>query len=157
MDRQRKEFFGRFAFLGALAALWPARARAQANGKRFITDASVQARSYSHAVVTTSGKMVFLAGQTSARDAAGNVLSFEEQVRGIFRILQGTLQEAGGKLADIVYMTCFITDIKNAHTLTRIRGEILGDHFPASAIINIVALASPETLIEIQSVAVVPA
>lgn len=101
--------------------------------------------------------MVFLAGQTSARDSAGKVLDFEGQVRGIFRILSETLHQAGGALHDIVYMTCFITDIKNAHTLTRVRGEILGDHFPASAIINIVALATPETLIEIQCVAVVPA
>jgi 2-iminobutanoate/2-iminopropanoate deaminase len=157
MDRPRRnDFFSKFAIFGAIAAMLPSRGGAQTNGKRFITNDGVQARAYSQAVVTTGGKMVFLAGQTGARDAAGNVLSFEGQVRSVFATLQQTLAQAGGKLSDLVYMTCFITDIQNAHTLTRVRGEILGDHFPASAIINIVALASPETLIEIQCVAVVP-
>jgi 2-iminobutanoate/2-iminopropanoate deaminase len=152
----RKEIFKRFALLGAAAALLPSSARAQSKRKKFITNPLVQSRSYSQAVVTTGGKMVFLAGQTAAHDEHGNVLPFEGQVRRIFTILSETMHQAGGKLADIVYMTCFITDIKNAKTLTRVRGEVFGSNFAASAIINIVALATPETLLEIQCVAVVP-
>jgi 2-iminobutanoate/2-iminopropanoate deaminase len=52
-------------------------------------------------------------------------------------------------------MTCFIKDIRYAGTLTKIRGEVFEDNFAGSAVINITALATPLTLIEIQAVAVV--
>jgi enamine deaminase RidA (YjgF/YER057c/UK114 family) len=76
-------------------------------------------------------------------------------VRQLFSQFAKTLQEAGGKLSDIVTMTVFITDIRNAEQFLRIRRETFGDNFPASALIEITALVPPQALIEIQAVAVV--
>jgi 2-iminobutanoate/2-iminopropanoate deaminase len=61
----------------------------------------------------------------------------------------------GGKLSDIVTMTAFITDDRYDRRFLELRKEILGDNFPASAMINIRSLAQPDLLIEIQAVAVV--
>jgi 2-iminobutanoate/2-iminopropanoate deaminase len=52
-------------------------------------------------------------------------------------------------------MTAFITDDRYDRRFLELRKEILGDNFPASAMINIRSLAQPDLLIEIQSVAVI--
>ncbi len=54
----------------------------------------------------------------------------------MFRRLGSTLEEAGGTLADMVTMTVFVTDLRNGTRFTELRREILGDDFPASALIT---------------------
>ena len=60
-----------------------------------------EARAYSQAVITEGGRTVWLAGQVALQDAAGKSLAgnFDGQVREVFRLLDTTLREAGGKLA----------------------------------------------------------
>ena len=116
-----------------------------------------QARGYSQAVVTTGGRTIWLAGQVAIEDAAGRSLAgdFDGQVREVFRRLDETLKEAGGKLADMVTMTVFITDNRHGDRLTELRKQIFGDNFPASTLITCRALARPELLVEVQGMAVV--
>jgi 2-iminobutanoate/2-iminopropanoate deaminase len=116
-----------------------------------------QQRAYSLAVVTEGGKTVWLAGQTATVDDNGKSLAgdFEGQARQVFKLLNATLEKAGGKLSDMVQMTVFITDVRNGDRLTQIRKEIFGDNFPGSALITISALAPPEAKIEIQGFAVI--
>ena len=105
------------------------------------------------------GKTIWLAGQTGVTDASGKSLAgdFDAQVRQVFANLAATLEESGGKLADMVTMTVFITDPRNHPRMTAIRREIFNKDFPASASIAISHLASPNALLEIQGVAVIPA
>lgn len=116
-----------------------------------------QARAYSQAVITEGGRIVWLAGQVALQDAAGKSLAadFDGQVREVFRLLGATLAEAGGRLADMVTMTVFITDARFGDRFTELRKEIFRDDFPASALITIRALARPEMLVEVQGMAVV--
>jgi enamine deaminase RidA (YjgF/YER057c/UK114 family) len=48
----------------------------------------------------------------------------------------------------------FITDIRYGDEFVRLRAEILGRDFPASALIGVSHLANPEALLEIQAIAV---
>jgi 2-iminobutanoate/2-iminopropanoate deaminase len=116
-----------------------------------------QARGYSQAVVTEGGRIVWLAGQVAAEDSFGRSLAadFDGQVREVFARLGRTLEEAGGRLADMVTMTVFITDARLGDRFTQLRREIFGDNFPASALITIAGLARPEMLVEVQGIAVV--
>ena len=157
MDIQdRREWFGKVAWLGALGALLPSSASSQNRpSRRYIKNQGTQARAYSPAVITQGGTTIWLAGQTASMDESGRVLDFAGQARQLFSQFAKTLQEAGGKLSDIVTMTVFITDIRNAEEFLRIRRETFGDNFPASALIEITALVPPLALIEIQAVAVV--
>ena len=157
MDIQdRREWFGKVAWLGALGALLPSSASSQTTpSRRYVKNPGTQARAYSPAVITQGGTTIWLAGQTASMDESGRVLDFAGQVRQLFSQFAKTLQEAGGKLSDIVTMTVFITDIRNAEEFLRIRRETFGDNFPASALIEITALVPPQALIEIQAVAVV--
>jgi 2-iminobutanoate/2-iminopropanoate deaminase len=116
-----------------------------------------QQRGYSLAVITEGGKTVWLGGQIATVDDAGKSLAgdFEGQVRQIFKLINATLQKAGGKLSDMVQMTVFITDVRYGDRLTEIRREIFGDNFPGSALITVTALADPNAKIEIQGYAVI--
>ena len=123
----------------------------------FIKGERPQQRGYSLAVITEGGKTVWLGGQIATADDSGKSLAgdFEGQVRQIFKLLNATLERAGGKLSDMVQMTVFITDVRNGDRLTEIRREIFGDNFPGSALITITALANPDAKIEIQGYAVI--
>jgi 2-iminobutanoate/2-iminopropanoate deaminase len=125
--------------------------------RSFIKTERAQQRGYSAAVITEGGKIVWIAGHLAVVDDSGKSLAadFEGQARQIFRNLGATLEKAGGKLADMVQMTVFVTDMRYGDRLTQIRREILGDDFPGSALIGVSALANPDAKIEIQGYAVI--
>ena len=125
--------------------------------RRFIRRERAQTRAYSQAVITEGGKIVWLAGQVGAADKSGNLLAgdFDGQVREVFARLSETLEEAGGRLADMVTMTVFITDARYGDRFVQLRKEIFGDNFPASALITVAGLAGPEMLVEVQGIAVI--
>ena len=116
-----------------------------------------QARGYSQAVTTEGGRTVWLAGQVAGEDSAGRSLAgdFDGQVRAVFARLGRTMEEAGGRLADMVTMTVFITDARYGDRFTQLRCEIFGDNFPASALITVAGLARPDLLVEVQGIAVI--
>jgi enamine deaminase RidA (YjgF/YER057c/UK114 family) len=120
-------------------------------------DARQRERAYSPAVKITGGTTIYLAGQTGYQDERGEVYpgDFDGQVRTAFERMRKTLASAGGKLADIVTMTVFITDMANGTRFTQLRKEFFQeDRYPASALIGIKELARPEMMIEIQAIAV---
>ncbi len=123
----------------------------------YIKTDRAQQRGYSAAVITEGGRIVWLAGQTATADDAGKSLAsdFEGQTRQVFKMLNATLEKAGSKLADMVQMTVFVTDVRYGDRFTQIRREIFGDDFPGSALITITALANPDAKIEIQGFAVI--
>jgi len=125
--------------------------------KAYLKRERAQARAYSQAVVSNGGKVVWLAGQTTAEDSSGNSLvgDFDGQVREVFARLGKTLEDAGGALGDMVTMTVFITDARFGDRFTQLRKGIFGDNFPASALITVAGLARPELLVEVQGVAVI--
>jgi 2-iminobutanoate/2-iminopropanoate deaminase len=143
--------------LGALATILLIGLSIPLQAREFIKGDRPQQRGYSSAVITEGGKIVWLAGQTATVDDAGKSLAgdVEGQVRQIFKLLNATLEKAGGKLSDMVQMTVFITDVRYGDRLTQIRREIFGDNFPGSALITITALANPDAKVEIQGYAVI--
>jgi len=124
--------------------------------RSYVKRDAAQARAYSQAVVTSGGRVIWLAGQVAVEDSAGRSLAgdFDGQVREVFARLGRTLDEAGAKLSDMGTMTVFITDTRLGDRFTQLRKEILGDNFPASALITVAGLARPEMLVEVQGIAV---
>jgi enamine deaminase RidA (YjgF/YER057c/UK114 family) len=115
-------------------------------------------RGFSPAVITEGGRIVWLAGQTTASDLEGRDISgkFEEQVRTIFALLNRTLERAGGSLANLVTMTVYINDVRNGDRFVQIRREHFPDgRYPCSALLTISGFARPGCMIEIQGVAVI--
>lgn len=127
------------------------------HAQQYVKGERPQQRGYSLAVITEGGKTVWLGGQIATVDDTGKSLAgdFDGQVRQIFKLMNTTLEKAGGKLSNMVQMTVFITDVRYGDRLTEIRREIFGDNFPGSALITVTALADPNAKIEIQGYAVI--
>jgi 2-iminobutanoate/2-iminopropanoate deaminase len=144
-------------FIGFMAAMLLFGLIMPLEAKDFIKGERPQQRGYSQAVITDGGKTVWLAGVLAVVDDSGKSLAgdLDGQVRQIFKLLNATLEKAGGKLSDMVQMTVFITDVRYGDRVTQLRREILGDNFPGSALITVTGLAIPEAKIEIQGYAVI--
>ena len=115
-------------------------------------------RSFSPAVITEGGRIVWLAGQTTLVDLDGNNIAgnFEAQARTVFALLDRTLKRAGGSLANMVTMTVFINDPRHGDAFIKIRsGKFSGGPFPAGALITVSHFARPGIVIEIQGIAVI--
>lgn len=117
-----------------------------------------KSRSYSPAVITEGGRIVWLAGHLAAEDENGQSLAgdFDGQVRCVFRKLDATLRETGGTLNDIVTMTVYITDVSNNTRMVELRKEFFSeDSYPASTLVTVAALNRPELMVEISATAVI--
>jgi 2-iminobutanoate/2-iminopropanoate deaminase len=114
-------------------------------------------RSYSSAVSTEGGKTVWLAGEVALKDESGKSLvgDFEGQTRAIFASIEKTLAQHQAKLSDIVYMTVYITDARYGDKFVELRKEIFKKDFPASTLVTVSGLSTPQMLIEVSTVAVI--
>lgn len=125
--------------------------------KKTIIEPSWEAKySFSPAVVTEGGKIVWLAGHVGFVDDAGTSLAgnFDAQTRQAFKNLEKNLQRVGGTLKDIVWMTVAVSDGRFSQRFTDIRKEIYGSDFPASTLLTAASFAIPEIMVEITPIAV---
>jgi 2-iminobutanoate/2-iminopropanoate deaminase len=145
----------RFAAAFVLAALLSA----GANAAEYLEKTDMQkSRAFSPAVISEGGRVVWMAGQTTLADENGNNIAgnFEAQARTVFKLMDKTLQRAGGSLKNLVTMTVFITDVRNGDRFVEIRKEMFPDgNFPGSALITVTGLARPGMMIEIQGIGVI--
>lgn len=75
------------------------------------------------------------------------------QAKGIFTKMAHLVEAAGGSMADIVKVVIYVTDIKNREQVWRARREAFTGDFPVSTLVQIAALATPETKVEIEAIA----
>jgi enamine deaminase RidA (YjgF/YER057c/UK114 family) len=116
---------------------------------------------FSHAVVATGSRLVFLAGQT-ALDADGKVVgeSLPEQFEKALTNLLTALAAAGGTPSDLARVTVYATDIAayrtHARELGRIWRELAGRDYPAMAVVEVVRLWDDQAAVELDGFAVLP-
>ena len=112
---------------------------------------------FSQAIKT--GNTIYLAGQV-AWDENGNLVGkgdFEAQERQTFENIKRILQAAGASMKDIVWILWLCRDIKDGLKVrqTSAYKEYFGDHDPPGTLIQVVNLGGPDTLLEVQVIAVV--
>ena len=70
------------------------------------------------------------------------------------------LAEAGAKPEHVTRMTIYVTDreeyLRRRSELTPVWKEIMGEHYPAMALLVISALLEPRALVECETTAVIP-
>jgi enamine deaminase RidA (YjgF/YER057c/UK114 family) len=112
---------------------------------------------YSHVVASTRKKMIYVAGQL-ARDAQGNTVGKDDakaQMRQICENLKAALAAEGATLADVVQTSTFITSWEKFREASDVRFEYFGKALPTSTAVQVVALAFPEAMFEINAIAMV--
>ncbi|MGH8867267.1 MAG: RidA family protein [Actinomycetes bacterium] len=116
---------------------------------------------FSHAVVATGGRLVFLAGQTAA-DAEGAIVGtgvvaqFAKALGNLLTALRG----ADGSPEHLAKLTIYAVDPEDYREHASEIGDVwrtmAGRDFPATALVGIVRLWDTEALVELEGIAVVP-
>ncbi|KES07862.1 endoribonuclease L-PSP [Streptomyces toyocaensis] len=116
---------------------------------------------FSHAVVASGSRLVFLAGQT-ALDSDGRVTgdTLPEQFTRALANLLTALRAAGGTPADLARVTVYATDVAayraHARELGGIWRELAGRDYPAMAVVQVVRLWDERALVELDGFALLP-
>src|SRR5246127_1130533 len=111
---------------------------------------------YSHVVVASGEKMVFVSGQL-ARNKNGEIVGagdMRAQIRQVGENLKDALEAAGATLDDLVRTTTFVTDIDEFFKHVDIRHDYLGVSLPASTTVEVRRLSHPDLLVEIEAMAI---
>ena len=115
---------------------------------------------YTHIVeVTGPAKTVYISGQI-AYDKDGKVVGagdMKAQAEQVFKNLQTALAAAGATFSDVVKMNTYITDMDKAPAVREVRARYFGETTPASTLVQVVHLARPELMLEVEVIAVVAA
>jgi 2-iminobutanoate/2-iminopropanoate deaminase len=116
-------------------------------------------RGFSAAVVVPLGpkSMIFVSGEVG-RDASGAIVKgdFETEARQCFANIKHALDRAGASFKDVVRITAYIKDLADYPVYAKVRTEVFGADWPASASVGVSDLLLGAKL-EIDAVAVVAA
>lgn len=104
------------------------------------------------------GEWLFISGSV-ANDASGTLVGpgdCEAQSRQVMTNIKTIAEAAGASMADVVKITCFLTDVANYGAYGRVRSEFFPQDPPASSTVIVAGLVRPEYLVEVEAIVRVP-
>jgi enamine deaminase RidA (YjgF/YER057c/UK114 family) len=108
-------------------------------------------------IVTGTGRFVAIAGQVAV-DETGKLVGAGDpaaQARQVFENLRRCLRAVGADFDDVLSFTIYVTDIAHVSAIRAVRDTVIDTaNPPASTVVQVVALANPGLLMEIQAQAV---
>ena len=101
------------------------------------------------------GDVLHVSGMTSRANDGKTIQGANEyeQAKAIFAKIGHLVEAAGGAISDVAKITIFVTNIKQNTEVWRARREVFSGDFPASTLVEVKGLATPEILVEIEAVA----
>src|SRR6476646_8862101 len=108
--------------------------------------------------IAAKGTLVFISGMT-ARMADGQIAGLgnvEVQTRQVCENVKAAVEEAGGTLEDIVRVDVYVRNMEHFDKIHKVRREYFTGQAPASTMVEVSKMTSPDYLIEINAIAVLP-
>ena len=102
-----------------------------------------------------AGEFLFISGMVS-RSNDGKTIEGKgeyEQSKIIFSKILSMVEAVGGTSDDVVKVTIYVVNIRQNTEVWRARQEFFKGDFPASTLVQVAALGTPEVLVEIEAVA----
>lgn len=114
---------------------------------------------FSRALEASAGRIVFFSGQVPTDESGATVGRGDmgAQADVCLAKLQAMLEAAGGSRDDVAEVNLFVTDMSRMGEVRSVRETYFTNPpFPAMTGVQVVALADPEWMIEIEAIAVIP-
>ncbi len=108
-------------------------------------------------MIETRSSLVFISGMT-ARRADGTIAGIgdiEMQTRQVCENIKAAVEQAGGTMDDICRVDVFVRNMEHFDQIHKVRREYFKPPAPASTMVEICKMTSPEYLIEINAIAVI--
>lgn len=120
-----------------------------------------QPKGYANGILA-EGRMVFTGGMIGWNaNEEFETDDFAGQAEQALKNIVAVLAEAGGKPEHIVRLTWYVTDKREYLACQRELGaaykRVIGQHFPAMALVQVAALVEDRARVEIEATAVLPA
>jgi enamine deaminase RidA (YjgF/YER057c/UK114 family) len=133
---------------------------AQVN-KKFINPFGSKPPGYTHVVATEAGTTLYISGQVPVNQAGQLVgeKDLKAQTIQVYENLLFCLKSAGATFEDVVKMNTYVVNYKpsDIEIIREVRkGYLSKENPPASTLVGVQALVSPDFLIEIEAIAVIP-
>lgn len=110
--------------------------------------------------IKARGTFVFVGGMVGWDAQEKFPEGFVPQAKQLLENILAVLSEGGGKPAHIVRMTWYVLDMDEylaaRRDLGRVYREVMGDSFPAMALVQVGRLFEPEARLEVEATAVLP-
>ncbi len=100
------------------------------------------------------GDTLYVSGQIAV-DNAGNVVGegdCEAQSRQVMANIRAVVKAVGGSMDNVVKITCFLTDVANYPSYSKVRAETFPSNPPASSTVIVAGLVRPELLVEVEAI-----
>ncbi len=116
-------------------------------------------RGYSNGMIGR-GRVVAVGGMVGWDTAGRFPQGLVAQVKLALQNILAVLKEAGGGPEHIARLTWYVTDMEEYRASLKDLGpvyrEVMGRHFPAMALVQVVALVEREARVEIEATAILP-
>jgi enamine deaminase RidA (YjgF/YER057c/UK114 family) len=114
--------------------------------------------SYTHVVVATGARLVFVAGQV-AEDGGGELVGpgdLGAQARQAFANVARALAASSARPDQVTKLTIYVVGHRTEYLseISAARIAVFGEHRPADTIVGVETLAEPGRLIEVEAIAV---
>lgn len=114
---------------------------------------------FSQATITEAkGRLLFISGMTSRRPdgTIAGVGDVKAQTRQVCDNLKAAVEAAGGTLEDICRVDVYVRNMEHFAAIHEVRREYFTGIPPASTMVEVTKMTSPDYLIEINAIAVLP-